>query len=472
MKVFILSGGSGTRLFPLSRDSYPKQFLKIFDGESLIQKTFKRALKLTNSVEDIVFITNKDYFFHVKSDIEAITNSKNIYIIKEPIKRNTAPAIALGVSFILDNNLADLSEPVIVLPADHIIYPEEEFVEYAKKASEIAQEGYIVMFGIKPTKPETGYGYIEIDHSQKIKDGYRVKKFHEKPSLEDAKIYIEKGTFFWNSGIFCFTPEIFLQELKTHSQDIYEKIHECSYQEILSNFEQMPDISVDYALMEKTDKSAIIPIDIKWSDVGSFEAIYDVLDKDENKNAVIGDAIAFNSQNNLIISEKGFIATLSVQDLIIVQTDDVLVVAKRGEGQKIKDIVNTLKKIEDKKVYTQSHTTDYRPWGKFTLLDKGDRFKIKKITVNPGEGLSLQMHYHRSEHWVVVKGTALVVMEDENGNLKEKFIRENESFFIPKTTKHRLINPGKIPLEIIEVQVGEYVGEDDIVRFDDRYNRC
>jgi len=279
------------------------------------------------------------------------------------------------------------------------------------------------------------------------------------------------GNYYWNSGMFAFSIRTILDELKRFSPEIYELIDEKTYEEVLDNFENMPDISIDYAIMEKTDKAVVLPLELLWSDVGSWDSIYDVMNKDENKNVKTGKVIDIDTKNSLIIGDERLIATIGVNDLIIVETPDVVMIAKKGEGQKVKELVNRLKDDEELKHLTEFHTTVYRPWGSYTELEKGERYRIKRITVQPGQALSLQMHYHRSEHWVVIKGTAKVILENENGELKEYFVHENESIYVPKTTKHRLINPGKVPLEIIEVQVGEYVEEDDIVRFDDVYDR-
>ena len=475
MKAVILAGGSGTRLFPLSRKKYPKQFLKIGDKKSLFQKTIERSLLAVN-LEDLIIITNKDYQFHIKNQLSELFNdltNQPFNIILEPTGRNTAPAIALAAKFALEKLKASEDEVLFISPSDHIISPIEKFAEYMRKAEKIAKEGYIVTFGIRPTKPETGYGYIEsaninIDDSISV---YKVRQFHEKPDLETAKEYLAKGNYYWNSGMFAFSIKTIFEELKKHAPEIYEKVENRTFNEVLESFESMPDISIDYAVMEKTEKAVVLPLEITWSDVGSWDAFYEVMEKDENRNVKVGNVVDIDTKDSLILSNKRVVSTIGIEDLMIVETDDVLLIAKKGEGQKVREVVKKLKENKDFKYLTEFHTKVYRPWGSYTELEKGDRYRIKRITVKPGEALSLQLHYHRSEHWVVVKGTAKVILEDDSGNLKEIFVHENESIFVPKTRKHRLINPGKIPLELIEVQVGEYVEEDDIVRFEDRYFR-
>lgn len=476
MKSIILAGGSGTRLYPLSRKHFPKQFLKIWDEESLFQKTVKRNLQAVKWVKDIVVITNNDYQFHIKNQLKEALNSETtdipVNIILEPIGRNTAPAIALAAKYALEKLNADENEVLFISPSDHLISPDDKFIEYVKKAEELAKKGYIVTFGIRPNKPETGYGYIEKNGKLNTEiEAYSVQQFHEKPDLKTAKEYLLSGNYFWNSGMFAFSIKTILDEIKKYAPEINNLLEGKTFEEVVMNFGDMPDISIDYAVMEKTDKAVVLPLDIMWSDVGSWDSVYEVLEKDENKNVKIGNVIDIDTKNSLIMGDERLIATIGLDDVIVVETPDAIVIAKKGEGQKIKNLVNILKENEGTKHLTEFHTTVYRPWGCYTELEKGERYRIKRITVQPGEKLSLQMHHHRSEHWIVVKGTAKVVLEDKEGNLKEFYIHENESTYVPKTTKHRLMNPGKIPLEIIEVQVGEYVEEDDIKRFDDIYKR-
>jgi len=469
MKAVILAGGCGTRLFPLSRKNFPKQFLKIGDEKSLFQKTIERTLKAVNDRQDVLIVTNKEYIFHLKNQLKEIgLSEKDVHIIAEPIGRNTAPAIALAVKYLIDRIRVPWEETIFVTPSDHIIYPVDKFVEYIDKANQLAKSSYIVTFGIKPTKPETGYGYIEA--GEDINHGYKVKKFHEKPSFEKATEYLMKGNFYWNSGMFAFNVESILEEFKNYAKDIYQMIESKTYEQILENFSSMPNISIDYAVMEKTKKAVLIPMSITWSDVGSWDNVDEILPKDENKNLKIGKIIDIDTKNTMIIANKRLISTIGVEDLIIIETDDVILIANKKKAQEVKEVVKKLKERKELKHLADLHTTVYRPWGSYTVLEKGDRYKIKRIKVYPGEALSLQMHYHRSEHWIVVKGTAKVVLENDK-EIKEYFVHENESMYVPKATKHRLINPDKVPCEIIEVQVGEYVEEDDIIRFEDDYGR-
>ncbi len=472
MKFIVLAGGSGTRLWPLSRKNFPKQFLKLpvskeNPQESFFQKTIKRLAGYKNS--EIFVITNEKYKFYVFNQIDEILRKINsnpkIHVVLEPASKNTAPAIALGVKFALENG-ASISDVFMICPSDHLISPDEEFLKYIEKAEMLAQKGYIVTFGIIPKKPETGYGYIKVKSKElgiKNKTFHRVESFTEKPDLEPAKQYLKQGNYYWNSGMFAFTASLITNEFKKYIPEIGNNL-ELSYAEFLDKFKEFPEISIDYAIMEKTDKAVLLPLSILWSDIGSWESLYDILEKDEQGNAATSEHIKIDTKNTMILGNKRFIATIALEDTIVVETEDALLIAKKGECQKVKDIVNALS--EKGSSLVEEHVVSYRPWGSFTLLEKGERYKIKRITVSPEASLSLQMHHHRSEHWIVVKGTAKVTI----GN-KEIFVHENESVYVPKSTLHRLENPGKIPLEIIEVQVGEYVEEDDIKRFEDVYGR-
>ncbi len=496
MKALILAGGSGTRLWPLSRKNYPKQFLKLNNKRSLLQETAERLLKVV-SFNDIIVMTNNEYKFHVLSDINALFNAKDSAsrgqvplsgthgslpfghgsvpltgIILEPAIRNTASAIALGMKYCLEKLGCKEDDVLFVCPSDHVIKPADRFAGYVKLSEEIAQKGHLVTFGVKPTRPETGYGYIKVSKESVVsskhpedasKDYYKVEKFTEKPDAETAKKYVDEGNYYWNSGMFAFSVATMMQEFSIHAPKISEML-DMSFDDMVSNFKRMPDISLDYAVAEKSDRIVMMPLDLYWNDIGSWDSLYDVLGKNGMGNIKLGDVLTIDTRDTLIISNKRFVSTIGLEDCLIVDTDDALLIAKRGEAQKVREVVDKLKE-EDRKEALE-HVTTYRPWGNYTVLEEGERYKIKRVVVNPRERLSLQMHHHRSEHWVVVRGTAKVTIGD-----LEKLVHENESAYIPKSTLHRLENPGKVPLEIIEVQNGEYVGEDDIVRIDDLYGR-
>jgi len=466
MKALILAGGSGTRLWPLSRSNFPKQFLKLTGNESLLRQTVERLLGVF-SFDDIVVMTNSDYKFYVKSDLREIK-----HVILEPEGRNTAPAIALGLKYCMERLGCNEEEVLFVFPSDHVIRPVDQFIEYVKIAHGIAKQGRLVTFGIKPDRPETGYGYIKASKQQVVaagfslrseKDYFSVEKFVEKPDEVTVRQYLKEGNYYWNSGIFAFSIRTMLEEFEKYSPPI-RKMLEMNYDEVVKQFSQMPNISIDYAVMEKSDRVAMIPLNLYWNDVGSWDSLHDLLSQDEDGNAAIGDVMTLDTKNCLIYGSKRLLSTIGLEDCLIVETDDAVLIAKKGEAWKVREIVNRLK--EGKRKEASEHATTYRPWGSYTILEQGPRYKIKRVVVNPGEKLSLQTHSHRSEHWVVVKGTAKVSIGD-----KEVFIHENESAYVPKSTLHRLENAGKIPAEIIEVQNGEYLEEDDIERFDDSYDR-
>jgi mannose-1-phosphate guanylyltransferase/mannose-6-phosphate isomerase len=469
MKTIILAGGSGTRLWPLSRKNYPKQFLKLSGGKSLLQQTVERLLAVV-SPDDIIIVTNSDYKFHVKSELDSLFNSHSpspiTHMILEPESRNTAPAIALGVKYCLEKLGCSEEEVLFISPCDHVIRPVEKFREYVRQAEEIAKKGYIVTFGIEPTRPETGYGYMKVSSQPAVvgdQDFLNVEEFTEKPDAETAQKYIEKGIYYWNAGIFAFRISLILEQFRKYVPEV-AKAFDLTFDECRRQFSEMRNISIDYAILEKTDKVVTLPAKVYWNDIGSWDSLFEILDKDDNGNVKDGDIIAVDTKESMIIGDKRLIATIGLKDCLIVETDDALLVAKRGQTQKVKEIVDRLL-LEERKEGSE-HVITYRPWGSYTVLEEGERYKIKRVVVSPGEKLSLQKHYHRSEHWVVVKGTAKVTIGD-----REILTHENESAYVPKSTLHRLENPGKVPLEIIEVQNGEYVGEDDIVRVEDYYGR-
>lgn len=462
MTNIILCGGNGTRLWPISRTLMPKQFVKLFDDKSLFQLTVERNSKVCNSQ---FIVSNAEQYFLAVDQLEEMDchtsfamTSKGTQYLLEPVGRNTAPAVALACMAL------DKDEIVLVTPSDHLIKDEEEYAKVLSKAEESASVNHLVTFGITPSFAETGFGYIEAD-------GLDVKAFHEKPDFETATNYVVADNYYWNSGMFCFKAGVFLDELKKYSPEIYEaskRALENSNDENLTRIKHedmmaIPEDSIDYAVMEKSNKVKVIPSDIAWIDVGSFDALYEELPKDENGNTINENHISIDSKNNLIYGRQRKIATVDIEDLIIVDTGDALLISKKGSSQKVKQVVAEIRKTTE---LHNIHLTGYRPWGTYTILEDTPRYKIKRIEVKPGKRLSLQKHFHRNEHWIVVSGTATVTVGE-----KTTLVRPNESTYIKMGELHRLSNEGKIPVVLIEAQVGEYTGEDDIVRIEDDFKR-
>ncbi|WP_442764786.1 mannose-1-phosphate guanylyltransferase/mannose-6-phosphate isomerase [Sulfurospirillum cavolei] len=436
----ILCGGSGTRLWPLSRTLMPKQFVKLFNGKSLFQLTVERNATLC---DEQFIVSNSEQYFLALDQLEELGTVHNRYLL-EPIGRNTAPAIALACMAL------NQEEIVLVTPSDHLIKDQVAYIKAIQEAEILAKEGFLVTFGIKSTFAETGFGYIEAN-------GTDVKAFHEKPDCKTAEAYLKAGNYYWNSGMFCFKAGAFLSELEAYAPQIFLTC-KTAYENAKSDgmirifHEDMvaiPEDSIDYAVMEKSQKVKVIPSDIGWSDVGSFDALCQELDND--------------GSNNFVISPK-HVSLIDVHDLIVIDTEDALLISQKGSSQKVKEIVGKLKKENGD--LTTTHKTTHRPWGTFTVLEDKLGYKIKKIMVKAGKRLSLQKHFHRNEHWIVVSGTATVQVEE-----KTFLVRENESTYIKAGEIHRLENQGKIPLILIEAQVGSYTGEDDIVRLEDDYKR-
>lgn len=454
MKIIILAGGGGTRLFPLSRDCYPKQFLHVIGDKSLLAQTIERFLGLVEA-NDIIIVTNERYIFHVQAELKTI-NAQGAHIITEPIGRNTAPAIALAQSYCQDVLQCDDDEILFVSPSDHLIKPIDAFQDLIKNAQDVAKDS-VVTLGIKPTKPEIGYGYIEAEKNNNL--AKKVISFKEKPDLATAKEYIASGNYYWNGGMFMFSIATMQAELIKYMPAIID-ITKNGYQYIVDNFVNMPDISIDYAVAEKSQKMMMIPMEnIYWNDIGSFDAIAEVL-SDKDKNVFKGDILAENCTDTMIIGDNRLIAGIDLENLMIIDTPDALLVAKKGESQKVKNIVNKLK--QNKRKEAKENVTMYRSWGKYTLLTESEGYRVRKIEMDSGASLTMQMHYHRSEHWTVISGTGKTIIND-----RESIFTENQSTYIPMGVKHKLSNPGKIPLIIIEVQSGKYINEDDIVVFED-----
>lgn len=467
----ILSGGAGTRLWPVSREAYPKPFIRLADGKTLLRKTLERAV-LVDGVSTVVTVTNKEHYFITRDEhMGAGLPVEHVFLL-EPCARNTAPAIAAAAFHALAR-FGDGAQ-LLVLPADHLIADEPAFVAAVNEALQLADQGLLVTFGIPPSSPETGYGYIECGERCGVGDACRVARFVEKPALEIAREFVASGRFLWNSGMFCFRASAFLDALKQCDSALYSTAQAC-WQATppgkdgridldAERFAALPDISVDYAVMEKHGDVAVVKTAFQWNDIGSWNALGDLTPADANGNRTVGEAVLMNTRDCYIQSDSRVVATVGVENLVIVDTPDALLVADKRQAQGVKQVVQHLK-LSNHAAHLL-HRTVHRPWGTYTVLEEGVGYKIKRIVVKPKAALSLQMHRQRSEHWVVLAGTAKVV-----NDVKEYVVRPNESTFIAAGHKHRLENPGDTDVVIIEVQAGEYVGEDDIVRFDDVYGR-
>ena len=465
----ILAGGSGSRLWPLSRQHWPKQFLEL-DGQgcgTMFQRTLARLAGLEHSAPLIV--SNEQHRFIVAEQLRQ-TQQQGRRIILEPLARNTAPAIALAA---LEATQTGEDPLLLVLAADHYFQDEQSFRESVQQACQLAQQGYLVTFGITPTHPETGFGYIQCGQPL-AQGGLRIAAFCEKPALAIAQEYLASGQYLWNSGMFVFRASIFLAELARFRPEL---LHACrnafALAQVDRDFLHIPaesfalcqEESVDYAVMEHTALGAVVALNAGWSDLGSWAALWDVGNKDTQGNSITGDVLTVNTHNALIQSHHRLVAAVGLQDVVVIETKDAVLVADKNQCQQVKEIVKQLQQAERSELV--QHPLVNRPWGCYDTVDRGERYQVKRITVQPGESLSLQLHYHRAEHWIVVSGTARVVCGE-----REIILSENQSTYIPLGVRHALSNPGKVPLELIEFQSVAYLGEDDIVRFEDRYGRA
>ncbi|MCV9878019.1 mannose-1-phosphate guanylyltransferase/mannose-6-phosphate isomerase [Brenneria izbisi] len=467
----IMAGGTGSRLWPMSRELYPKQFLRLSSERSMLQDTILRLNGL--DILNPLIICNEEHRFIVAEQLRQIGHLSN-NIILEPVGRNTAPAVALAA---LNATSNDDDPLLLVLAADHVIEDISIFHQAIQSSIPFAEQGKLVTFGIVPTSPETGYGYIQrgIQEENGNSSAFRVQRFVEKPNLSTARQYVESGEYYWNSGMFLFRAKSFLSELNTYRPDIFEACQRSIEQPIKDEqqdfirvnkecFKMCPSESIDYAVMEKTCNTMVVPLDAGWNDVGSWSALWEVSDKDQDGNAVNGDVFLLNVNNSYINTDEKLIAAIGVKNLVIVNTKDAVLVIDKSHVQDVKSVVEFLKK--NKRSEYKCHRESYRPWGRSDTVVNTPHYNVNHITVKPGGKFSLQMHHHRAEHWVVLSGTAQVILDE-----KTYLLTENQSTFIPIGMSHMLENPGKIPLELLEIQSGSYLGEDDIIRIKDHYGR-
>ena len=465
----ILTGGAGSRLWPLSREHYPKPLLPLFGERTLLQETALRLGELTG-VQGAVLVCNEEHRFLVAEQVQAI-GQHNSAILLEPEGRNTAPALTIAALYLLEK---DPDAVMVVMPADHIIPDKTTFQAAVEHGVQLANAGRLVTYGVVPTHAETGYGYIRRGEALNGGAAYGVSRFVEKPDAATAQTYVDSGEYYWNSGIFTLRADAWIAEMRQHASAILAACEAavatgkrdqdfCRVNK--EAFLRSPSDSIDYAIMEKTDKAAVVPLDAGWSDVGAWSALWDISERDGHGNVTQGDVLTFDVRDTLVLAQHRCVAAIGLEGAVVIETPDAVLVTHRDRSQDVKEIVSQLKKCGRDEY--KFHRRVFRPWGDYEGIDNGARYQVKRLTVKPGAALSLQLHHHRAEHWIVVKGTARVTRDEETFILSE-----NQSTYIPLGVRHRLENPGTIPLEIIEVQSGSYLGEDDIVRFQDVYDRC